>query len=126
MGIGGPGGPWFVAQKDLDNNIVYVVEGEDHPALYYDYLLASEESWINDKPELPLRCSAKIRYRQQDQACLVEQTEQGLKVSFEKPQRAIGIRQSIVFYQDDICLGGAIIQNSGPHYYEQGKKLTNT
>lgn len=72
LGLGGPGGPWFVAKKDAETNTVYVVEGENHPALYYTELWAQDIHWISGKaPELPLYCKAKIRYRQQDQDCLV-------------------------------------------------------
>lgn len=124
LGLGGPGGPWFVAFKDVTQNIVYVVEGQEHPALYADELTASEESWVGDRPSFPLKLKAKIRYRQQDQECTVFEKDGELSVCFDKPQRAISQRQSIVFYQDDICLGGAIIQKAGPSYFEMKKNLS--
>lgn len=124
LGLGGPGGPWFVADKDIKQNIVYVVEGQTHPALYADELTAFEDIWVNEKPSFPIKCQAKIRYRQQDQECLVTQLENGnLKVSFSTPQRAISPRQAIVFYQGEICLGGATILMPGKSYKEQNKKL---
>ncbi len=123
LGLGGPGGPWFVASKDIERNIVYVVEGERHPALFADYLYADELSWINDEPEFPLTCKAKIRYRQSDQDCVVTKEGDELRVDFVNPQRAISIRQSVVFYVDDICLGGAMVRESGPTYFEQKKIL---
>lgn len=126
LGLGGPGGPWFVVDKDIEQNIVYVVEGEKHPALYADELIAFEESWVNKRPSFPLKCKAKIRYRQQDQACTIYEEGNYLKVIFEKPQRAISKRQSIVFYINDVCLGGAVIKESGDSYYEMNKKLPET
>jgi tRNA-specific 2-thiouridylase len=123
LGLGGPGGPWFVAKKDIENNIVYVVDGEQNPALYADELVATEASWIGDAPSLPLKCMAKIRYRQADQECLIELKGEDLHIKFGSPQRAIAIRQSIVFYLGDICLGGAIIKLSGLTYKEMDKKL---
>lgn len=121
LGIGGPGGPWFVADKDPASNTVYVVEGEHHPALYANELWASDITWINSAPEFPLECSAKIRYRQGDQKCSVFlESNETLHVKFKSPQRAIGIRQSIVFYDGDICLGGAIIDKAGDSHYQQG------
>lgn len=125
MGIGGPGEPWFVVGKDITKNIVYVEQGERHPALYCDELIAAEVSWVAGKPPLmPLQCKAKVRYRQPDQECLVNRLENGrLHVQFAVPQRAVTPRQSVVFYQGDLCLGGAMIQTAGPSYYEQGKPL---
>ncbi len=122
LGLGGPGGPWFVASKDILSNTVFVVEGEYHPALYADELIADEITWINDAPEFPVKCQVKIRYRQADQACTVHQESDGeLRIVFDAPQRAIAIKQSVVLYQGDVCLGGAQIKTVGPSYYEQGK-----
>jgi len=117
LGLGGPGGPWFVADKDFENNIVYVVEGDNHPALYTDYLYADEISWVNQEPSFPLKCKAKVRYRQQDKECIVTKTDKGLRVDFTEAQRAVAMRQSVVFYLEDICLGGAIISEVGPSHF---------
>lgn len=117
LGLGGPGGPWFVASKDKEENIVYVVEGEDHPALYTDYLYTNELSWVDKEPELPLKCMAKVRYRQQDQECVISKTDKGIKVEFTHPQRAVALRQSVVFYQEEVCLGGGIISEVGPSHF---------
>lgn len=123
LGLGGPGGPWFVASKNLENNNVLVVEGDKHPALYTDYLFTTEESWVGKRPTFPLQCQAKVRYRQQDQSCTIYEENNRLKVVFDNPQRAISIRQSVVFYQNDICLGGAIIDESAPTYFDLNKEL---
>lgn len=112
--IGGPGDAWFVVGKDIQKNVVFVEQGEDHPALYQDSLIATDISWVGAPPSLPCRCWAKIRYRQADQECLIEKIEDGkIYVSFPKPQRAITPRQSIVFYDQNTCLGGAIILEKG-------------
>ena len=126
LGLGGPGGPWFVADKNTATNEVLVVEGERHPALFADYLEANEVSWINSSPDFPLKCKAKIRYRQQDQECTIYEQDGELRVDFTNPQRAISQRQSVVFYQDDICLGGAMIKSRGPTYFERDKHLPIT
>jgi len=110
LGIGGAGDAWFVVDKDAKRNIVYVVQGEDHPALYARDLIADEVSWVSEPPSFPLSCKAKIRYRHEEQECTVILQEDGkLHVHFTLPQRAITLRQSIVFYQGDVCLGGAMI-----------------
>jgi len=121
LGIGGlqahDDAPWYVVGKDLDRNCLIVAQGSDHPALFSTALQASQIEWINHRaPALPLRCTAKIRYRQADQVCLVEPdqtpgTSNGqVRVSFDKPQRAVTPGQAIVFYQGDICLGGGVIE----------------
>lgn len=118
LGIGGlqshGEAPWYVAQKDLKNNKLLVVQGKNNPLLFAHELSVQNIDWINDKhPNLPLRCTAKIRYRQPDQQCLVEQSESGeIIVTFDEPQRAITPGQSLVIYDGDICLGGAIIEST--------------
>jgi tRNA-uridine 2-sulfurtransferase len=102
---------WYVAEKDVKNNMLIVVQGHNHPALFKHNLLAGRLHWINQKPSLPLKVTAKTRYRQPDQPCEINfLDDHHVKVNFEKPQRAITPGQSIVFYQGDICLGGGIIE----------------
>lgn len=123
--IGGPGDAWFVVGKDVERNLVFIEQGELHPALYCDALTAIELNWISGLPlELPLRCHAKVRYRQSDQACTLERIESGkLYVSFDIPQRAVTPRQSVVFYLGEQCLGGGIIEEASPSYYALNKPL---
>lgn len=113
LGIGGSGTgePWFVAGKDLENNILYVVQGEKHPALYSRSLTATDLNWISGEvPETPFKCTAKFRYRQPDQGVTVTFGEGGTcEVIFDEPQKAITPGQSVVFYDGDVCLGGATI-----------------
>ena len=112
LGIGGPGDAWFVVGKDMKRNVVFVAQGENHPALYSTSLLAKEATWIQESPpRFPLRASAKIRYRQKEEPCTVSYDHHStlLTVHFDRAQRAVTPSQSIVFYQGDICLGGAII-----------------
>ena len=119
LGIGGPGEAWFVVDKDPDFNIVYLAQGEEHPSLYAHELTATEMSWVGSPPSFPFSCKAKIRYRQPEQECILEKIDDNtLNVRFLTPQRAITSRQSIVFYQDSHCLGGAMIQKRGPSLYE--------
>jgi len=107
--IGGKKGksesPWYVAHKDVKCNVLIAVQGENHPALFQQTLKTGPLHWINQAPQLPLTVKAKTRYRQPDQVCTITETQ----VEFEQPQRAITPGQSVVFYQDDICLGGGII-----------------
>lgn len=120
LGIGGvkgyPQGPWFVAAKDQQKNEIYVTQGHEHEALMSTKLQADSVHWISGSaPDCPLQCTAQIRYRQTDEACTVKfLAEDQLEVEFDRPQRAVTPGQSVVFYQGEECLGGAIIDlNSG-------------
>lgn len=126
LGLGGAGEAWFVVGKDITRNVIIVERGEKHPALYCDELWANEISWVSEKFdfELPLKCRAKVRYRQQDQECTIESIDgDNIHVTFSESQRSVTIRQSIVFYitvdDESICLGGAMISKSGQNHYEK-------
>ena len=117
LGIGGRAdagdAPWYVADKDLDRNELLVVQGNEHPALLKRTLFSGRPCWVaGEPPPLPLTCHARIRYRQADQTCRVFASGDGLRVDFDRPQRAVTPGQSIVFYCDDECLGGAVIENA--------------
>lgn len=115
IGVGGRNDaneePWFVVGKKLEENILVIAQGHDHPLLQSQQLKAIEVNWISGKePQLPYRCKAKTRYRQQDQDCtIVDKEGSSYVVEFDKPQRAMTPGQSVVFYQDDECLGGGVI-----------------
>ena len=125
MGIGGAGEAWFVVGKDISRNVVYVDQGTRHPALYCDELEASEISWVDGEPvAYPFSCRSKVRYRQPDQECQIVSVKEGkASVQFRIPQRVVTPRQSIVFYADDICLGGAVIDRAGTSYHARGISL---
>ena len=113
LGVGGPGGPWYVVGKNIEKNILLVAEGENHPALFYRGLLVINNHWINTAPELPSQCTARTRHRQPEQDCVVKcGPDMKLTVTFSKPQRAITPGQSVVFYKDNVCLGGGIIDEA--------------
>lgn len=115
LGIGGirdsDDAPWYVADKDMDNNVLYVVQGTDHPLLFRRSLTAKNLHWIaGNPPAIPYTCTAKTRYRQPDQACIIESLDAtSATVRFVHPQRAVTPGQYVVFYQDQLCLGGGVI-----------------
>nr|VFJ98019.1 MAG: tRNA-specific 2-thiouridylase [Candidatus Kentron sp. LFY] len=118
LGIGGRrdagSGPWYVAGKDRERNVLVAVQGRDHPLLYKSRLVAEQLHWISGTPpRFPLRCRAKIRYRQPDRDCEVMGVGgNSCRVHFRDPQWAITPGQSVVFYRGDECLGGGIIDSS--------------
>lgn len=103
--------PWYVAQKDLARNVLVVVQGNNHPLLFGNRLEAKQIKWISKPQQHSFACTAKIRYRQTDEPCTVEViAPEHCVVSFAKPQRAITPGQSVVFYDNTLCLGGGVIQ----------------
>lgn len=120
LGIGGRASraeaPWYVAGKDLVNNVLWVVQGNEHPALFSTSLHTADIDWVaGEPPALPLACTAKVRYRQPDQPCTVAWRDNDVQVTFDEPQRAVTPGQSVVFYDGDVCLGGGVIeQNNAP------------
>ncbi|MBL4712381.1 MAG: tRNA 2-thiouridine(34) synthase MnmA [Gammaproteobacteria bacterium] len=107
--------PWYVVDKDLTNNVLRVAQGHNHPAMFHNVLESGAINWISGtKPEtsqINKQLTAKIRYRQSDQACELNMVDENKYiVHFDEPQRAITPGQSIVLYQDDVCLGGGIIE----------------
>ena len=110
-GFGESQEPWFVADKLVDSNKIVAVQG-NHQMLYHNSLVADDVHWIDEEPQFPINCSAKIRYRQASQECSVNIKDDGtIQVNFINPQRAITPGQSIVFYNSDICLGGSVIKS---------------
>ena len=106
--------PWYVVGKNLAANQLMVAQNQNHPMLYAQGLQCGLIDWlVPEPPELPYTCYAKIRYRQHEQPCLVSplQNDHHL-VLFSSPQRAVTPGQSIVFYQQNQCIGGAVIENS--------------
>jgi tRNA-specific 2-thiouridylase len=104
--------PWFVAGKDMANNRLIVVQGHDHPALLSSKLSALDAHWISGTaPDINHPYAAKTRYRQADAPCQITQLSgDQCAISFDQPQWAVTPGQSVVMYDGEICLGGAIIE----------------
>ena len=115
LGIGGrsntTGEPWYVIGKDIENNILHVAQGVNHPASFSQCLQASNLHWIAGMaPAHNFDCTARIRHQQPLQDCTITvHDQQERSVRFSQPQRAITPGQSVVFYRGDECLGGAVI-----------------
>lgn len=108
--IGGVG-PFYATSMDYENNILYVVNDVDDKSLYKSELVAKNVNWISgETPKKSLKCEAVIRYRHKPVKCQISFTKkEECLVKFSKPQRAITVGQSIVFYNKDEVLGGGII-----------------
>lgn len=117
LGIGGghgsEGDAWFVASKDIVNNRLIVVQGHNHPAMLSVGLIAEQFDWVYEPPITGQQLTAKVRYRQPAQACSVTHIDASrMQLTFSEPQRAVTPGQSVVLYDGNNCLGGAIITES--------------
>jgi tRNA-specific 2-thiouridylase len=109
---GGDHDPWFVARKDVERNILYVVQGHDHPWLLSHTLQADDVSWTAGTPPAEGTHAAKTRYRQADAPCSLTLQPQGFALHFPQAQWAVTPGQSAVLYDGEICLGGGVISGT--------------
>jgi tRNA-uridine 2-sulfurtransferase len=107
--------PWYVAAKDTRRNVLVVVQGHDHPLLASEALTTGVMHWLAPRRAEAFRCTAKVRYRQADQAALFEPQPDGTaRLIFDQPQRAVTPGQYAVIYDGDRCLGGGVIETVVP------------
>ncbi|EIL91645.1 tRNA 2-thiouridine(34) synthase MnmA [Rhodanobacter spathiphylli] len=121
LGIGGRHGagsePWYVVGKDVAANVLYVAQGGENRWLHSRRLRSEAATWVDGHaPAHEFRCTARTRYRQTDQACTVSVTTGGLDISFDEAQRAVTPGQSVVLYDGEVCLGGAVIAATDAAY----------
>jgi tRNA-uridine 2-sulfurtransferase len=114
LGIGGQKqakeAPWYVINKDIARNVLVVAQQHDHPLLLSAELTCKQVHWVKGTAPSSFSCAAKTRYRQTEQPCQVKKITDDLwQVNFMQPQWAITPGQSVVFYQENVCLGGGII-----------------
>jgi tRNA-specific 2-thiouridylase len=114
----GSGPTWYVARKDLERNILYVVAEHDHPWLLAQQLVAEQPSWVSGHAPMRTRTlSAKVRYRQDDVAANIQYVDnEKVVVAFTQQQWAITPGQSVVLYEGEVCLGGAIIHGGSQNH----------
>ncbi|MFP7721496.1 tRNA 2-thiouridine(34) synthase MnmA [Lysobacter sp. A3-1-A15] len=115
LNIGGVRGfaqaPWYVVAKDVERNVLFVDQGIDSRWLMSTGLTTGDAHWVaGSPPSVDFACTAQTRYRQHDQPCRVQVGDNGtLQVRFDTRQRAVTPGQSLVLYDGDTCLGGAVI-----------------
>jgi len=127
LGIGGLQAandePWYVLDKQLSTNTLIVGQGHDHPMLFRSTLDSHDMHWVHGAPPAQcFHCTAKVRYRQQDQQVSISVNANGcVSAEFAEPVRAITPGQSMVLYQGDVCLGGGVISDFNAESFAQEK-----
>ncbi|ATZ17399.1 tRNA 2-thiouridine(34) synthase MnmA [Williamsoniiplasma luminosum] len=115
LNLGGMAEPYYVAKKDIEEKILYVASATDESLLFAKKLIVNEINWILDLAKYVddpnnFACTAKFRYRQTDtKVRLVKISDNCYEVSCDQPVKAITEGQQAVFYLEDLCLGGGII-----------------
>ena len=115
LGIGGRSGagtaPWYVVAKDVASNVLTVDQGADSPYLLSRLARTEPAHWVAGAPPAgDFRCTAQHRYRQPEEPCdVIVQDDGSLLVRFDRAQRAATPGQSLVLYDGEACLGGAVI-----------------
>ena len=102
--------PWYVYGKNISKNEIYVCQGVDNRLLYTENITLDKIHWINDLKEFKhLDCLVQIRHRHKPVKCIIE-FNKGFRVMFDEEIRGVAPGQSAVFYKDNLCLGGGVIE----------------
>ena len=115
LAVGGTKEPLFVIDTDVNENIIYVGQGKDHPGLYRNGLFVKQEEihWVRKDKKLQvgetLDVMARIRYRQPLEKATLNKTNSGLYIIFENPQSAITEGQFVAWYKGEELLGSGVI-----------------
>ena len=117
LGIGGIHGEeakgWFIAKKDIKDNILYVASGDESEYLLSDRCTVDSLNWITDIPKEGEKIQVKFRYRQQDNIAYIHfMNENTIELIYEEPIKAVTPGQAAVIYQGEICLGGGLIDKT--------------
>ena len=114
LGIGGISGEaakgWFIAKKDIKNNILYVASGDENEYLFSDRCTVKELNFISYKPLEGAHINAKFRYRQEDKPVTIHYVnDDEIELIYDEPYKSVTPGQAAVLYDGDICLGGGLI-----------------
>lgn len=115
LNVGGKEEPLFVLATDVEQNILYAGQGQDHPGLYRQalFVAGSEVHWIRPDKRVeagqPIRYRVRIRYRQPLQEATLHFTRSGLFIVFDQPQRGITAGQFAAWYEGDELIGSGVI-----------------
>lgn len=115
LGIGGRKESLFIISTDVEQNVIYVGEGDSHPGLYRRALriLPEEIHWIEPSEKMQAgeerRYDVRIRYRQPLQKATLLRREDALYILFDEPQRGIAAGQFAAWYDGEVLAGSGVI-----------------
>ena len=115
LDVGGTLEPLFIISTDIENNIIYVGQGKEHPGLFRQglFIPSGDVHWIRPDQELNSgeneHYLVRIRYRQVLQKATIYSEANGLYILFDQPQRGITSGQFAAWYKEDELLGSGII-----------------
>ena len=115
LGIGGRKESLFVLATDVEQNVIYVGEGESHAGLYRKalHIRPEEVHWIEPEERMTIgerrRYAVRIRYRQPLQQAELRMEEEGLYILFDEAQRGITAGQFAAWYDGDKLVGSGVI-----------------
>lgn len=117
LGIGGISGQdskgWFIAKKDIKNNILYAASGSENDYLFSDRCIVTDLNFITDKPLEGAHINAKFRYRQPDKGVTIHYLDdKTIELIYDEPYKSVTPGQAAVLYDGDICLGGGLIDKT--------------
>jgi tRNA (5-methylaminomethyl-2-thiouridylate)-methyltransferase len=108
-GLGLSGGPWYVVNKDIDNNLIYISK-ENVAKRAKDKFIAGNFNWIAGSAPEGSHFQVKIRHGASFFNCNLIFKEQNIaEVQIDRPDQGIASGQFAVFYKGNICLGGGVI-----------------
>jgi len=113
FGLGLSGGPWFVVDKDVKKNIIYLANGYEPKEVYKKEFEVVNINWIVPISQFPIpnsQLNVKVRHGKSIHTCTVKQDGEKLHVILKKPVHGIAPGQFAVFYDEDVCLGGGMIE----------------
>jgi len=110
LDLGGNKEKHYVAEKDLDKNILYVASGDENKYLFTTCAIIEDFNFLTDNK--PNNCTCKFRYRQKDIECKVEYIDEKTIKLYYDSVKAVTPGQFCVLYDNDLCLGGGIIKET--------------
>lgn len=102
--------PYYIVSKDIKKNTITVSQESSQKEDSSKIVRLEKVNWtLNIEPDLSKNYSARIRYRQPVEKCMIKKSGKNFDLIFTNSQKSITPGQSAVIYDGEVCLGGGII-----------------